>query len=169
MFIVRGLVTGLAAYAMQAPQLDTVLSQAGRYVQDYERALGMTIAGEEYVQRVPLQGPGTLFLGTGGVERFPRLEYRWQRLLSDFLMGRLGSEGDQWVGFRAVREVNGHQVRDRQLTSNGGASFPRKAPVTTSAASPATRMSRRSRCSCCAMSIRPASSSSGSMMTGWRG
>ena len=109
MFLTRGLILlCLAGYALQAPPLGTVLSRARDYIQQYERTLGMMIARETYVQRVPIQGASTPTRGG-----FAPLEFRRQRLLSDFLMVRLESEGDQWMGFRAVLEVNGRPVPDR--------------------------------------------------------
>ena len=113
--ILRGLsLICLASYAIQAPDLETVLSRASEYVHSYERALGMMIAREEYVQRVPMQSAPTVVLGGDGWGRFPPLEYQTRRLVSDFLMVRLASAGDRWVGFRSVLEVNGSAVRDRQ-------------------------------------------------------
>ena len=110
----------VAGYAMQAPDLETVLSRASQYVQTYERALGMVIAREEYVQRVPivtgLDVPGRSLPGDPWAGRWAAslpAEYRELRLLSDFLMVRLASEGDRWIGFRAVVEADGRPVRDR--------------------------------------------------------
>ena len=117
MLVTRGLaVICLAGYAIQAPELETVLSRASQYVQSYERALGMMIGREVYVQRVPVQSAPTVAAPTLGLEGgvgFGPLEYQQRHLLSDFLMIRLASEGDQWMGFRAVLEVDGRPVRDR--------------------------------------------------------
>ena len=115
----------VAGYAMQAPDLETVLSRASQYVQTYERTLGMVIAQEVYVQRMPtgsapdnLSLPrdtrgrrGTIIGDLPGGFRLP--QYHERRLLSDFLLVRLASEGDRWTGFRAVVEVDGRLVRDR--------------------------------------------------------
>ena len=106
----------LAGYAMQTPELEAVLSRASEYVESYERALGTVIAREVYVQRVPIRSVGSMPEGPGLAGSFrtrSRLQYQERRLLSDFMMVRLPSEGDQWMGFRAVVEVDGRAVRDR--------------------------------------------------------
>ena len=107
----------VAGYAMQAPDLETVLSRASQYVQTYERTLGMVIAREVYVQRMPIEiGPDDVGASaiTGDLwGGFRPPQYHEVRLLSDFLMVRLASEGDRWMGFRAVVEVDGRPVRDR--------------------------------------------------------
>ena len=101
----------LTVYAIQAPELETVLSRAGEYVERYERALGTVIAREVYTQtdRVP-----DIDVITGG-RGAPLRSFRYQRrrLLSDFLMIRSASQGGRWRGFRAVVEVDGRPVRDR--------------------------------------------------------
>lgn len=105
----------LAGYVAQQPDLETVLSRAGDYVQAYERTLGMVIAREEYVQRVPSGGPTNIpsAPGIAGNFRTPyRIADHERRLHSDYMMIRLPDE-DQWVGFRAVVEVDGRPVRDR--------------------------------------------------------
>ncbi len=117
---------GLALVAVvllqpQAPDLETVLDRASAYVERYEPALGMLIAEEEYDQRAPLSGmavgAGRASVGDrrqlGGITAVARREYQERRTKSDFLMLRLPSANDQWVGFRVVIEVDGREVRDR--------------------------------------------------------
>ena len=102
---------GVTPAQAQSPELETVLSRAGAYVERYEPALGTVIAREVYMQtdRVPE------VLGRSGGRGAPLTSFRYQRrrLLSDFLMLRLQSRADQWMGFRAVVEVDGRPVRDR--------------------------------------------------------
>lgn len=115
MLVTIGLATMLGGAAAQEPELEAVLSRAGEYVQTYERTLGMVIAREEYIQRVPAAGSMSLPAAPGlaGNIRTPyRIEDQERRLLSDYMMIRLPSE-EQWVGFRAVIEVDGKPVRDR--------------------------------------------------------
>ncbi len=108
----------IAGYATQAPELETVLSRASEYVQSYERALGMVIAREEYVQRAPItvvssDSPPILGVAPSSFRSGFNFQYQERRLLSDYMMVHLPSEGDQWMGFRAVIEVDGSPVRDR--------------------------------------------------------
>ena len=102
---------GVAPARAQSPELETVLSRAGEYIDRYEPALGTVIAREVYTQtdRVPE------LLGRSGGRGASLASFRYQRrrLLSDFLMLRLQSRADQWMGFRAVVEVDGRPVRDR--------------------------------------------------------
>ena len=106
---------GLALVAVvllqpQAPDLETVLDLASAYVERYEPALGMLIAEEEYDQRALLSGmavgAGRASVGDrrqlGGITAVARREYQERRTKSDFLMLRLPSADDQWVGFRVV-------------------------------------------------------------------
>ena len=101
----------LALYAVQVPELETVLSRAGEYVERYEPTLGTVIAREVYTQnnRVPDLQRRASGLGDSS----PLYRYQRRRLRSDFLMIRLASQGDQWMGFRAVVDVDGRPVRDR--------------------------------------------------------
>jgi hypothetical protein len=109
-------IIGLGGTALQPPDLETVLLRAGDYVESYERELGMVIAREEYVQTVPAAGAADIPAAPGiaGNIRTPyQIKNQERRLLSDYMMVRLPSAGDQWVGFRAVIEVDGRPVRDR--------------------------------------------------------
>ena len=103
--------TQTSTASAQSPELETVLSRAGEYIERYEPALGTVIAREVYTQtdRVPDLERS---LGLGGA---PARSFRSQRrrMLSDFLMVRPASPGDRWMGFRAVVEVDGRPVRDR--------------------------------------------------------
>ena len=112
LFALAVLATGSVTPAsVQAPDLETVLSRAGEYVARYEPALGTVIAEEVYTQndRVPDLQRRDGARGGGSVS----FRYQRRRLRSDFLMIRLASQGDQWMGFRAVVDVDGRPVRDR--------------------------------------------------------
>ena len=115
MLVTIGLAAILSGSAAQEPELETVLARASEYIQHYERTLGMVIAREEYIQRVPAGGSMSLPAAPGlaGNIRTPyRAEDQERRLLSDYMMIRLQSD-EQWVGFRAILEVDGKPVRDR--------------------------------------------------------
>ena len=106
------LATGpVASVSAQAPELETVLSRAGAYVERYERLLGTVIAREIYTQNARV--PDRLGRSGGRGAPVPSFPTQRRRMLSDFLMLRLQSQGDQWMGFRAVVEVDGRPVRDR--------------------------------------------------------
>lgn len=113
------LALGLSVYlvgALQDPDLDTVLSRAGDYVQSYGRDLGMMIAREVYVQRTPVASVASLPAAPGlaGNIRAPmRLESQDREMVSDYMMVRLPDEGEQWVGFRAIVEVDGRAIPNR--------------------------------------------------------
>jgi len=110
-------------FPLQTIDITTVLNNATAYVERYEPALGLVIAEEEYDQRAPLTD--LAFRATGGASgnRYAnatgrrslgaRQEYHEQRTKSDFLMLRLPTAENQWVGFRVVVEVNGREVQDR--------------------------------------------------------
>lgn len=107
----------VALLQTQATDLKAVLERASAYVERYEPALGMLIAEEEYDQRAP----SSMAVGVGrsatgdrlGFTAVTRREYEERQTKSDFLMLRLPSANDQWVGFRVVVEVDGREVRDR--------------------------------------------------------
>ena len=113
-------------FPLQTIDITTVLNNATAYVERYEPALGLVIAEEEYDQRVPLTdlafGAGRGRSGgmaprggngRGGFSVRARQEYHEQRTKSDFLMMRLPTAENQWVGFRVVIEVDGREIRDR--------------------------------------------------------
>lgn len=106
---------GVAAQA-PAPELEAVLSRASEYVHTYERTLGMVIAREEYVQRMPVAGAASIPASPGlaGNIRTPyRIEDQERQMVSDYMMVRLPSEGEPWIGFRSIVSVDGRAVRDR--------------------------------------------------------
>ena len=112
LFCLVVLATGSVAPASaQLPELEAVLSRAGEYVERYERVLGTVIAQEVYTQTQRV--PDLLGRSGGRGAPVPSFRYQRRRLLSDFLMLRLQSQRDQWMGFRAVVEVDGRPVRDR--------------------------------------------------------
>ena len=82
----------------QAPPLADVLAQAARYIAEYELAFSAVVSEERYQQT--LLG----VIARGGRES--------RTLRSDVLLV-LGKETG-WVRFRAVYEVDGRAVRDRQ-------------------------------------------------------
>jgi hypothetical protein len=72
--------------------LESVLTAAGRYIEQYERDVTAVIAQEDYLQRV-------------------LSEARVRRLRSDMLI--LAVEHAGWVELRDTFEVDGNRVRDR--------------------------------------------------------
>ena len=110
-------------FPLQTIDITTVLNNATAYVERYEPALGLVIAEEEYDQRAPLTDLAYRATGAPSGNRYAsatgrrslraRQEYHEQRTKSDFLMLRLPTAENQWVGFRVVVEVNGREVRDR--------------------------------------------------------
>lgn len=77
----------------QAPTLETVLSRAAAYIEDFQQRLSGVVAEEIYLQQVI---PG---------ER--------RELKADLLLVRPPGL-DRWLQFRDIFEVNGRPVRDRQ-------------------------------------------------------
>tara|TARA_B100000029_G_scaffold487267_1_gene542640 strand:- start:768 stop:1715 length:948 start_codon:yes stop_codon:yes gene_type:complete len=119
-------VTTAFLFPLQTVDIRTVLNNATDYVEWYEPALGLVIAEEEYDQRVPLTDlafraggirSGGLAPrggnGRSGLSLRARQEFHEQRTKADFLMMRLPTGDNQWVGFRVVVEVDGREVRDR--------------------------------------------------------
>lgn len=87
----------------QTVTLEAVLARAALYVEDYERQLQGLVAEETYAQNVVgSQQSGRVVL--------PRTESR--QLKSDLLLVKLG-DGDAWLQFRDVFEVDRKPVRDR--------------------------------------------------------
>jgi hypothetical protein len=89
----------LSAHA-QEPTLDTVLARAATYVADYQKRLAAIVSEEHYRQQVVAARPG----------RSTSRQYR--ELKSDVLLVKPG-EGDSWVQFRDVFEVDRKPIRDR--------------------------------------------------------
>jgi hypothetical protein len=83
---------GVAPQPPQAPEVDSVLRAAGRYLDAYERDITAVIAQEDYLQRVLTKA-------------------RVRRLRSDLLI--ISDEHVGWVEFRDTFEVDGTRVRDR--------------------------------------------------------
>jgi len=85
---------------MQSVTVEEILPLAGKYVEQYGRALPAVLAQEDY-QQVVLAGL-----------RGPAPAASTRKLRSDLLVidaGRLG-----WIAYRDVFEVDGHPVRERQ-------------------------------------------------------
>jgi hypothetical protein len=97
-------VAAAAPLRAQEPALADVLARAGAYVLRFEHDFAGIVAEEIYVQEV-LGGALRRSAGPpGGTNR--------RRLKSDLLLVR-PANGDGWVQFRDVFEVDGHPVRDR--------------------------------------------------------
>ncbi len=93
--------------AAQPPTLGSVVERAGLYVLRYASQFSGIVAEETYEQ----DANGALqFNGRGRFFALP--EYSHRELKSDLLLVRL-PEGDSWIQFRDVFEVDGRQVRDR--------------------------------------------------------
>jgi hypothetical protein len=91
--------TGAApAGAGEVPDIMVILDRAITYATDYGAAFRPVVAEEDYEQAEWIRGA-------------PR---RWRRLRSDFVMLYV-SRQDRWLGFRDVREVDGHAVKDRAV------------------------------------------------------
>lgn len=96
-------VTTVAVVSAQEPTLEVVLARAALYVEAYEHQLQGLVAEETYAQNaVGSQQSGRVVL--------PRTESR--QLKSDLLLVKLG-DGDAWLQFRDVFEVDRKPVRDR--------------------------------------------------------
>lgn len=95
------LVAMIGSVAAQEPSLDTVLARAGAYVTDYKKRLAGIVAEEHYRQNV---------VSTSRPGRSGNRQYR--ELRADLLLVKPG-EGDSWLQFRDVFEVDGKPVRDR--------------------------------------------------------
>ena len=108
---------------LQTIDITTVLNNATAYVERYEPALGLVIAEEEYDQRAPVTDLAFRAAGAPSGSRYTsstgrrslraRQEFHERRTKADFLMMRLPTADNQWVGFRVVVEVDGREVRDR--------------------------------------------------------
>lgn len=85
---------------VEQPDVHTVLSRAGEYVEAYERQLGGMVAEEHHLQTFSTTGDWIM-------------GYKSRRTMkSDLLLVRPHG-ADLWVQFRDVFEVDGKPVRDR--------------------------------------------------------
>jgi hypothetical protein len=101
--------------AESTPKLKEVLDRVGDYVVRYETELSGIVAEEHYIQTADLDRP---FVGRGGAETgsaaTDRLSATHRDLKSDLLLVRAqGRDGEGFVQFRDVFEVDGEPVRDR--------------------------------------------------------
>ena len=105
--LASAVVAGSAGVGAQTPELDAVLDKAAEYVSAYKRDFVGIVADETYRQEVRGGRIGTDLRG------FP-IEAPDQRrdLKSDVLLVR-APDGDRWMQFRDVFEVDGKPVRDR--------------------------------------------------------
>jgi VWFA-related protein len=78
------------------PELDTIVARAAEYIAGYFREFRNVVAEEDYVQMVPSARPP--------VDR---------RMKSDFLLVT-APDGNTWIPFRDVFEVDGRPIRDRE-------------------------------------------------------
>jgi hypothetical protein len=91
-----------APAAAQPPTLQTVLARAAAYVADFHRQLSSIVAEEKYVQK---------WFQTSRISVIPGLAHR--ELKSDLLLLK-PTNGDAWMAFRDVFDVDGEAVRDRE-------------------------------------------------------
>jgi hypothetical protein len=84
--------------ARDVPDVTVLLDRAITYATDYGAAFKPVVAEEYYEQAEWIRGA-------------PR---RWRKLRSDFIMLSIPGH-DRWLGFRDVREVDGHPVKNRAL------------------------------------------------------
>ena len=99
--------TAPGAVRAQAPDLDAVLDKAAEYVEIYKREFVGVVADESYRQDVQGGRAGTDLRG------FPiDAPSQKRELKSDVLLVR-APDGDRWMQFRDVFEVDGKPVRDR--------------------------------------------------------
>ena len=89
--------------------LEALLARAGRYVTEFEQRFSNVVAEEHYEQRAPAPARGNTTLTASLLQR---------ELRSDFLVVKL-PDGDSWMPFRDVFEVDGKPVRDRQERLTG--------------------------------------------------
>jgi hypothetical protein len=105
--LVVGLTVG-APWQLTAGRQDDltdILRQAGLYVEEFQRQLSSIVAEETYFQEV------VPAVGMDGSNTGRAIQRR--RLRSDLLLVR-PEQGDRWVQFRDVFEVDGRPVRDRE-------------------------------------------------------
>lgn len=93
-----------AASQAPEPSLEAVVARATEYVTDLQRQLSGIVGEETYVQ------DSRAFVSTSMRDRSETLR---RQLKSDFLLVR-PTEGDNYIEFRDVFEVDGRPVRDRQ-------------------------------------------------------
>jgi hypothetical protein len=84
----------------QEPSLETVLARAAAYVHDYQQRLAAIVSEEHYRQQV------------ASTSRAGRMSRQYRELRSDVLLVK-PAQGDSWVQFRDVFEVDRKPVRDR--------------------------------------------------------
>jgi hypothetical protein len=89
---------GAPAVGSDVPDVMVLLDRAISYATDYGAAFRPVVAEEDYEQAEWIRGA-------------PR---RWRHLRSDFVMLRAAGR-DRWLGFRDVREVDGHAVKNRDV------------------------------------------------------
>lgn len=105
--VLVALAAGALAQAPAPSSLETLLSAARAYVQEYERQLSLLVSEESYVQQI-------LSLPTPrGSSSFPADPRGQKRVLrSDYLLVKL-ADGGGWMPFRDVFEVDGKLLHDR--------------------------------------------------------
>lgn len=105
--VLTAAVAASAGARLQTPEVDAVLDKAAEYVSAYKRDFVGVVADETYRQEVRGGQAGTDLRG------FPiDAPGRKRDLKSDVLLVR-APDGDHWMQFRDVFEVDGKPVRDR--------------------------------------------------------
>jgi hypothetical protein len=105
--ILLGLVLA-ATPARAQTDLQSVVSRASAFVEDFQKNFGLMVAEERYEQDVRLTTNNILLRGRGAGSTAPSRAV----LRSDFLLVR--TPDGRWMPFRDVFEHNGMPVRDRQ-------------------------------------------------------
>jgi formylglycine-generating enzyme required for sulfatase activity len=103
-------VCSAATLSAQPPTLESILAQAGQYVERFVDEFSNVVAEERYVQDT--LGNLPMITGGRGALASPRPASRHRELKSDFLLVRVSPI--EWLPFRDVYEVDGVPIRDRE-------------------------------------------------------
>jgi hypothetical protein len=109
------IISGSTTSVIGQPALGDLLDRATRYVLDYEQAFRMLVSDEEYVQWIERPtNPGTnLNRANPGGGMIGGGQRQLVTVKSDFVLLQLG-EGQGWMPFRDVFEVNGRESRHQE-------------------------------------------------------
>jgi hypothetical protein len=108
---------GIAAQQTPAPDTDALVASATEYVKQFVAHFSNVVAEERYLQEVtyppaPSMAPVGARGAAASMSTVPRPSLR-RELKSDFLLVRNNDQSDYLI-FRDVFEVDGHQIRDRE-------------------------------------------------------